>query len=194
MRDLGVVNHGSVKVAVDGLDWLVDSSSLTNVPLPLDGSVFVSRDALVAAEVEATDDTHVIWVHTPPNTSHMPCRLLVDPADHAMYAAGYENSRASSPFNHRLYARRNHPDELVVLVGCTRFSKTAAGLVSHDVSPGELRQTLAEDIGLSDEIITRWVECGGLEASFEPPSGPKPPPPSQVAPSKCQEPGSGVRG
>lgn len=187
MRDAGVVNHGSVKVRLAGLDWLVDSSSLTNVPLPLDGHVFVSREPLIPAEVEAADGTHVVWVHTPPNSSHLPCRLLVDPADYATYEAGYESSRERSPFNQRLYARRNHPDELVVLVGCTRFSKTVDGLAKRDLSPTELCQSLASDIGLSPGIISQWVECGALEASFEPPAGPKPPALTQVAPSKRQE-------
>ena len=35
MRDLGVVSHASVKVRIDGADWLVDSSMLTNEPTPL---------------------------------------------------------------------------------------------------------------------------------------------------------------
>jgi len=43
MRDLGIVNHASVKVAVDDRDWLVDSSLLSNVPLPLTYEVFLKR-------------------------------------------------------------------------------------------------------------------------------------------------------
>ena len=52
MRDLGVVNHASVKVRADGREWLVDSSQLTNVPLPLDDQVFVHDDPVFPAEVE----------------------------------------------------------------------------------------------------------------------------------------------
>lgn len=182
MRDLGVVNHGSTKVRLDGGDWLVDSSSLTNVPLPLGGEVFLSGDPLVPAEVEAVDGTHVVWVHTPPNSSHLPCRLLVDSADHALYRTAYENSRVSSPFNHRLYARRNRRDAIVVLVGCTRFSKTVTGLDQRDLSRDDLCRSLVDDIGLSTEVIERWAGCGGLDASFGPPKGPGPPPPPPQRP------------
>jgi N-hydroxyarylamine O-acetyltransferase len=184
MRDLGIVNHGSVKVAVDGREWLVDSSSLTNVPLPLGDGLFVHDDGMLAVEVEPTDGTHVVWTHTPPNSSYLPCRLLIDPASSHDYAAGYEASRVQSPFNRRLYARRNRSNALIVLAGRTRFAKTAAGLAARDLSTDELCQALRDDIGLSPGLIDDWVRCGGLGASFEPSAGPTPPraagkPPSQ---------------
>lgn len=184
MRDLGIINHASVKVRIDGADWLVDSSALTNEPLPVDGRLFVTADPVFAAEVEPVDGTHIVWTHTPPNSAYLPCRLLVDPADHVQYASGYEASRTRSPFNQRLYVRRNHPGELVVLIGSTRFIRTAHGLESQDLSPDELRRTLAEQVGLSDTLIAEWVRCGGLAASFEPPSGPKPPPVTGLPPSR----------
>ncbi len=184
MRDLGVVNHASVKVRVEGRDWLVDSSLLHHVPLPLDGTVFVGDDPTFAVEVEPAETTHVVWSHTPPNTSYIPCRLLVDPADAQAYETGYEASRARSPFNQRLYARRNRPGELLVLAGHTRFSKTSAGVTSRDLSPGEVRDALRDDIGLSSSLIDAWVRSGGLEASFEPPQGPKPPPVTGRPPSQ----------
>ena len=183
MRDLGVVNHASVKVRADGREWLVDSSQLTNVPLPLDDQVFVHDDPVFPAEVEPLDGTHVLWTHSPPNASHLPCRLLVDPAARAAYVAGYEASRTRSPFNQRLYVRRNRPGELLVLVGTTRFSRTARGLDVRELGPGEACDALREDAGLSDALIEAWVACGGLDASLEPPSGPKPPPVTRKPPS-----------
>ena len=184
MRDTGAVSHASVKVRIDGGDWLVDSSMLTNVPLPLGDRVFVHADPVFAAEVEPTDGTHVIWADMPPNSSYLPCRLLVDPASHDLYLAGYEASRERSPFNQRLYARRNRPGEQLVLVGPTRFSKTADGLTSQDLAAEELCRELREGIGLSNALVLDWVRCGGLEASFEPPAGPKPPPITGKPPSQ----------
>jgi arylamine N-acetyltransferase len=184
MRDLGVVNHASVKVALDGQDWLVDSSLLTNVPLPLGPAVFVHDDPVFPVEVEASDATHVVWTHTPPNEAYLPCRLLVDPADHALYLDGYERSRARSPFNQRLYARRNRPGELLLLAGRTRFSRTEQGLECSDLSREGLVEALCEDFGLGAPLVDAWVRCGGLDASFEPPSGPKPPAVTQRPPSQ----------
>lgn len=183
MHDLGVVNHASVKVRIDGGEWLVDSSQLTNVPLPLGDRVFVHDDAVFPAEVEPVDGTFVLWTHSPPNSTHLPCRLLVDPATRAAYVAGYDASRTRSPFNQRLYVRRNRPGELLVLAGKTRFSRTARGLGVRELEPDEICDALREDAGLSDALIDQWVRCGGLEASFEPPSGPKPPPVTRKPPS-----------
>jgi len=128
MRDLGVVNHASVKVRADGREWLVDSSQLTNVPLPWTIRCSSTTTRCSRPRSRPLDGTHVLWTHSPPNASHLPCRLLVDPAARAAYVAGYEASRTRSPFNQRLYVRRNRPGELLVLVGTTRFSRTARGL------------------------------------------------------------------
>ena len=186
MRDLGIVNHASVKVALDGRDWVVDSSLLSNVPLPLDREVFIHDDPVFATEVEPDSSTHVIWSHTPPNSAWLPCRLVEDHVTHAFYLARYEESRVQSPFNRRLYARRNRPGEMVVLLGNTRFSKTAGGVASRDLSPDEVCQALRLDIGLSEEVIDEWVRSGSLADSFQPPSGPRPPPVMRKPPSQRQ--------
>ncbi len=184
MRDLGIINHASVKVTIDALDWLADSSLLCNVPLPLDHGVFVHDDAVFAAEVEFTNGTHVVWSHTPPNSTYLPCRLIEERTSHSSYLARYEESRARSPFNQRLYARRNRPGEILVLLGNTRFSKTVDGVESRDLSPDEVCEALRDDVGLSTATIDEWVRSGGLAASFEPPSGPKPPPIARKPPSQ----------
>jgi len=150
MRDLGIINHASVKVRIDDLDWLVDSSLLTNVPLPLSHNVFIHTDPVFAVEVEPDERTHVIWSNTPPNSTYLPCRLLANPADHACYLEKYERSRNQSPFNQRLYARRNRPGELLVLVGNTRFSRTARGLESSNLSPSRL---------LKNSSLQRILSC-----------------------------------
>ena len=72
MRDMSVINHGSVKVCLEGSDWLIDSSLLSNLPLPLNESIFVSSDPVFAVEVEPVDSTHLIWAHLPPNPRGLP--------------------------------------------------------------------------------------------------------------------------
>ena len=61
-------------------------------------------------------------------------------------------------------------------MGHSRFSKTARGIESRDLTRDEVRSALRDDIGLADALVDEWVACGGLDASFEPPAGPKPPP------------------
>ena len=150
MRDLGIVNHVSVKVVLDGREWLVDSSLLSSVALPLNDEVFIHDDPVFSAEVEPDDSTHVVWSHTPPNSTWLRCRLSQEAASHASYLARYEESRVRSPFNQRLYARRNRLGELVVLLRSTRFTETVEGVVSRDLSADELCKALHRDIGLSE--------------------------------------------
>lgn len=184
MGDRGIVNHGSVKVAIDGHDWLVDSSLLTLVPLPLGTDQSVHREPVHTIEVEPDGGTHVVWIDTPPNQGFISCRLLVDPSGHAAYLEAYERSREGSPFNQRLYARRHRPGEVVVLMGGTRIVRTAEGTASTELSPQEVCAAMRDDLGLSGELVEQWVQSGSLAASFEPPSGPKPPPLTRQPPSR----------
>ena len=192
MRDLGDVNHASVKVRIHGVDWLVDSSMLTNVPLRLDGQVFTSDDPVAAAEVEPVAGTHIMWAYSLANGSYLPCRLLVDPADVSLYRSGYEASRRSSPFNRRVYARRNLPGEQLVIAGPTRLSKTTRGIERRDLSPSDVRRALTDEIGLSLALVDEWVRCGGLEASFEPSSGVTHAPVASLPPSHRRRARGGV--
>lgn len=184
MRDLGVVNHASVKVRIDGFDWIADSSLLTNEPLPLRQEVFVNQDAAFPVEVEPVDGTHILWFDNPPNLTYLPCRLTGEEVDHDYYIAGYERSRERSPFNQRLYVRTNRPAEMVVVLGHTRFSKTAEGVKYLDLSAEGLCRFLRCDLGISEELLDAWIRSGALDASFQPPSSPEPPPVTQKPPSQ----------
>ena len=188
MRDLGIVNHASVRVNIVGGNWLIDSSMLTNTPLPLNQEVVILEERVFAAEVEPAGPTHVVWWDSPPNPEYLPCRLMPEPVDHLFSVAAYERSRERSPFNQRLYARRNRADELLVLMGSTRISKSRAGLQLRELSAEEVKQSLHQDIGISEALVEQWVNAGGLEASFEPPTGLKPPPVTQKPPSRRQIP------
>ncbi|HYF50044.1 MAG TPA: arylamine N-acetyltransferase [Planctomycetota bacterium] len=184
MRDVGVINHGSIKVALDRRDWLVDSSMLTNEPLPLGSSVYISKDRVFGGEVEPVDGTHIVWMAVPPHDDGFPCRLLQDPIDPAFQMKAYEASRSQSPFNERIYARRNRPDAMVVVRGPTRFQRSARGVERMDLSREQLCAVLCEEIGISETLVEAWVRSGGLDATFVPFSGPPPAPLKMKAPSK----------
>jgi hypothetical protein len=73
--------------------------------------------------------------------------------------------------------------EVLVLIGHTRHRRTASGLDSRGCSRGELCDSLREDFGMSGDLVQAWVDRGGLDASFEAPTGPAPPVPRK-APSR----------
>ena len=183
MRDLGVPNHGSIKVALDGRDWLVDSSMLTGIPIPLDAAHAVVGAAPFGAEVEPTGGTHVVWFATPPH-DHFPCRLLDDPVDHPFYLGAYEGSRGRSPFNDRLYARRNLPGRKLVLRATTRFEQTAGGVEQRELTRDALLASLRDEIGIAPAMVEAWAASGALEDTFAPFDGPAPPPLTALPPSR----------
>ena len=186
MRDLGIPNHASVEVRIDGHSWLIDSSLLFNSPVPLGQDVFRrTDDPIFPIEVEPVDDGgHLLWIDLPPNPAYMPCRLYDGAVTHTLYLESYERSRERSPFNQRLYARRNKPNELVMLMDNTKYSKTPGGLRSQVLNASDIIRSLREDIGISESLIDKWAQSGSLDTSFEPPSGPKPPPLTGKPPSQ----------
>ncbi len=184
MRDLGIINHGSVKVSLNGLDYLADASLLLNVILPLDHGTFIQDDPVFPVESEPDGDSHLVWMLTPPGSDYFYCRIIGDPVEFSLFDERYEASRERSVFNQRLYARRNYPGQLIILWGNTRFSKTVKGIERRDLSRDEVCKALDRDIGISDNLINEWVDSGSLDASFEPPSGPPPPPSVRKPPSQ----------
>ncbi len=184
MRDTGRVSHASVKVRFGDSDWLVDSSMLTNVPLPLGEIDFVSSEPVFAAEVEAVDGTHVIWTDLPPNATYLPCRLLVDPAEHSFYVGRWEASRQLSPFNERAYARTNLDGDMLVLAANTRIRKTSSGVESSELTPEQFCESLRSEFGFSGQYVDTWRKSGALDATFQPASSPPPPPITEKPPSQ----------
>ncbi|MGE0040777.1 MAG: arylamine N-acetyltransferase [Vicinamibacterales bacterium] len=184
MRDLGIANHGSVAVTLGGVQWLTDTSMLTNAPLPLGTGVHVHDDPVFAAEVEPDGASWVAWCEMPPNSKALPCRLFPEPVGREVFLAGYAASAGRSPFNQRLYVRRNRPGEMLVIVGHTRFVRTPWGLSVRELSAGELLDTLRDDAGYSAALVDRWARAGGLDRSFAPADGPPPPPVAGVPPSR----------
>jgi N-hydroxyarylamine O-acetyltransferase len=184
MRDIGIVNHASIKVALDGRDWLIDSSMLTNDPLPLTDVAFVNRDPVFAVEIEPAGDSHVIWFDVPPHAEYYPCRLIAGDSTRTVASDAYERSRTGSAFNQALYARHNRPGAMIVLRGRTRFVKTAAGVEQRELSGDEIVSSLQREIGISESLVNQWVSAGGLEASLAPVWGPVLPPINATRPSR----------
>lgn len=183
MRDTGYTGHGSVKVRIDGIDWLADSSLLTDIPLPLTEEVFVTTDGIFGAESERSGDSHLIWADVPPYPTLTPCRISIDQASHEFYVERYEASRQRSPFNERLYARCNRPGERLVLNGNTRISKTAGKMDIRELNADELCGSLIEEFGISEEMVDEWRLSGTFDESSHPASTPPPPPITVLPPS-----------
>ncbi len=185
MRDTGSPTHGTTRVAIDGAHWLVDSSLLTEIPLPLGPDVFIHHAShLSRRKWSSMPERHVLWIDVPPSTTFTPCRLLEYGVSHEYFLERYERSREQSPFNGMVYGRRNRPDEMLILRGPVRMSKTTAGVESRELGRREVCECLRDEIGISGTVLDEWVASGSLEASFEPYSGPKAPEETRRPPSQ----------
>jgi Arylamine N-acetyltransferase len=168
MRDTGIVSHGTTKVHIDDIDWLADSSMLTNEPLPLTDEPFIGEDPLVPVEVHKNRGDHIVWWDLPPNESYIPCRLLHDDVSHDFYIERYEASRIRSPFNERIYARRNLGDRMLIITGNRRLLKTTDGVDDSNLSDSELYEILADEIGISTGLLDELRKTPAWDASFIP--------------------------
>jgi N-hydroxyarylamine O-acetyltransferase len=184
MRDTGIVSHGSVKVTFGSNDWLVDSSLLTNEPLPLSDDLFTSDDPVFQFEVEPVNGTHVVWSDLPPSPYWIPCPILVDPATTDFYEIRWQASKARSPFNERIYARRNRPGEMLIISANRRYSKTKHGLDVRELDAGDLCDSLRNELGISGEYIRQLLVTGIIDASMKPSAGEPPPPITARPPSQ----------
>ena len=175
MRDTGIISHGTTKAHIDGADWLIDSSMLTRDPLPLSYDLHIGADPIWGGEVEYTDGTHIIWWDAVPAPEFIPCRLLPQEVDYNFYLERYEASRTKSPFNQRIYVRRNFPDSVLVITGNRHFVKSSYGVKAILLDETELEERLAAEAGFSGHIIDELRSCGAIEASMIPPDLPPPP-------------------
>jgi hypothetical protein len=145
--------HGSTLVRLDGDLYWVDSSMLTNVPLPLVPHEATRHDDPVSPVwSEPVDDLWRVWWTGAIDGKEIGC-LLLDPdvtAEH--YLVRYEASRDMSPFNTMLYATRNTEDARVTLTYDARFERRPDGITSAPLGTDRQRM-LIEEFGYSEAIV-----------------------------------------
>ncbi len=76
------------------------------------------------------------------------------------YMGAYEGSRDFGPFNHRLYAHKNHPGEVRQLIGGKWCVKTQDGFSEQELSSDEIKEALQTDIYLSEALVQQWAPEG----------------------------------
>lgn len=176
MLDMGIANHASNVVTIDGEEWLADSSMLSNQVLPL--RAYLHQQPPPSIEIEPIDGTFRVWVEFLGRPLPIPCRISNREVGYEIYRHSYEASRQKGPFNDRIYARRNVPGGMITVVGCRRYLKTNGPVqVSGPLSSVELRHCLVTEMGYSPALIEQLERCGAWNRSLEPEAeAPSPPP------------------
>lgn len=166
MRDMGIPNHGSVVVRIEGTDYLADSSMLPPAVFPVrPGEALEIEDPVRPIRVEPVEDTLRIWFQLSFGDTFLACRILEDPVDHPFYLERYEITRSldQSPFNTALYAQRGFPGgRVLTYLGTSRFWKNAEGVEKTELSADELAQSLVAELGLSEEIVEELRAAAAL--------------------------------
>lgn len=161
-------NHGTVRVHLEGEQYLVDTSILFGEPLrlPSTGTAAVEHPAWGVRGEQRDGRWHVRWrpLHQPEGFD---CRYDSFGASAEKYVERHEGTRGWSPFNFQLTARRNRGEEVLGASFGNAVALTPAGTVQvQAIDDNERRRLLVEDFGLSEEIVAQL-----------PPDRPTPPPP-----------------
>jgi N-hydroxyarylamine O-acetyltransferase len=145
--------HGTTLVRLDGQLLWVDSSMLTNVPLPLIPHGATRHDDPVSPVwSEPVEGLWRIWWTGAIDGKEIGCLLLDADATAEHYLVRYEASRDMSPFNTMLYATRNTDDARVTLVFDKRFERRPDDITSTPLGADRAR-VMIEEFGYSEEIV-----------------------------------------
>ncbi|HEY1739866.1 MAG TPA: arylamine N-acetyltransferase [Acidimicrobiia bacterium] len=155
-----VHSHGTLLVTTfDGADrlWWVDSSMLTDAPVPLRaGSATQLDHPLRPVRVEPVDGGlwRVFWTSSSTG-GELPCRLLDDDVTVEHCRARYEWSREFSPFNQSLYTTRNTADAVHTWAMGSLATLGRDGVHTTEVAATDRSAVLQATFGYSADILAR---------------------------------------
>ena len=153
-------NHGSVLVALDGVDYLVDAQIAAFKALPLvpakPASTGEGIHDISAAPIEGGFE--VLWYTGHSREAPIPFHTETehDPVDHAFFLAGYERSKSRelSPFNESLYICRHFRESILTIGRKNKITIAADGAMNKsEITDTERKRMLVDEFSLSEEIV-----------------------------------------
>ncbi len=163
-------NHGTVVVTLDGDQYLVDGSMLTERPIPLKEGV-PGRTQHPAAQIqfEKRAEQWQFFCRPLHLLDGVWCRIDAIDVSVSAYDQYYEGTRAWSPFNFALNARINTQDQVTGIMADQKIIiKSNGQATSEPIKNLERVKFLVEHVGIAEEIIARL-----------PADEPLPPPPDR---------------
>jgi N-hydroxyarylamine O-acetyltransferase len=152
----GVQSHGTLLVTTGDDLWWVDSSMLTEEPVPLRRGEQTALDQVLRpVRVEPVGDLWRVHWFTPGNADTMGCLLLDDDVTPEHCRERYEWSRGVSPFNMSLYTNRGREQAVDEFVGGEYVVRDPDGVHRRAVAPEERDELLRKVFGYSQAILDR---------------------------------------
>lgn len=150
-----VPSHGTVIIAFGRELWWVDSSMLTDVPVPLiPGSSTRVDHPLRPIDVEPVADRWRVHWRGGAMDGVLGCLLLDPDVDTAFYSTRYEASRSWSPFNAATYVTTNRDDHVASVAMGRHIVLDADGYhASEPLEPDQQRRLLVEEFGYSEALV-----------------------------------------
>jgi N-hydroxyarylamine O-acetyltransferase len=148
-------SHGTVIVRDDGREYWVDSSMLTQRPVPLVREVETRLDhPFRPVRVEPVDDLWRVHWWGQAVAEKLPCLLLDDDVTVEHCQARYEWSRTMSPFNTTLHATTVRGGGTLTILRGELVARDASGATCAPLGDDRTR-VLVERFGYSEEIAER---------------------------------------
>jgi N-hydroxyarylamine O-acetyltransferase len=149
-------NHGTVLVTLGSSRYIVDASMHYGEPLLLeDGGTVISHPAWGVRAYLKDGNWHINWrpLH---KVDGFECRFDRFGAGSAEFSQFYNQTRGWSPFNYEVTARLNCGDDVKGLAFGKAVTLHNDGSVTETpASHKDRMRVLVEDIGLSEEIVSR---------------------------------------
>ena len=162
----GISNHGSVIVAFDGVDYVVDAQISGFEALPLDPAreTRTTRGihTIRAFPIEDGFEIRFFTGHARDKEYRFQTEPESDPVDHARFLSLYDRSAKQdgySPFNAAMYICRHFDDSILTLHRGFKYAVAQDGSVTtSEVDDVQTRDALITEFGISEEAVVALPE------------------------------------
>ncbi|MDQ1520172.1 MAG: N-hydroxyarylamine O-acetyltransferase [Actinomycetota bacterium] len=145
--------HGTIIVRDQAKEYWVDTSMLTERPVPIERGGQTRLDhPFRPVRVEPVDDLWRVYWSGQTIAEEIPCLLLDDDVSIVHCQARYEASREMSPFNTRLHATTMRGGRCLTISKGERWERDATD-VRHAPVEGDRDRVLVEEFGYSEAIV-----------------------------------------
>lgn len=149
------LDHGSVLVRLAGAEYLVDTLMASDVALPLTREATAAGVGASRVRAEPHGASWRVWWLHPARDEERYFEVKELEVSFARVLEYYESSRSNSPFNARLFARKNIAGRVVCIAQGARHVRDVAGITSRPLAPGDTARVLIEEFGFGEHLVAR---------------------------------------